>query len=420
MTLKPDLKYADLQACCVCLGFRDEDTYKVDADAAASIRSILRYLRNESVSCDIRRELGTLKILTSDLIPLLKVSRADPILFDLVIRLMVGLTQPAVVCFRNEIPTDRDLYAAFLKVDTILKEYKYAFADEKLFRVLAECVEDLLNKTPEQLAIAGAPVTDIDPNARHNRFGGTFELLNTQSISSRPLIYHHDVTVPLRRSLLTCVETSAIDQVNLDLGKRIRRKACNRKPLIEREFRRRSVLCVQLFLQKFCWQFLRNCYNLLMRAARDAILRQSTQANDETYYLWSMQFFMAFCRLYRFRPQYLSESLNASVFNWVYTLSMGYREALLSDRRGGARNQSALQWSRRLALAVSACRQFLLCLQEMFNPSKEEVWRKSFNNRGGGNEEDDEGETLEAREHRLGVQKQVAESLMCNKHILRC
>ncbi|CDI96861.1 timeless [Echinococcus multilocularis] len=531
MALKSDSKYADLQACCVCLGFLDEKEYKVDVDAAASIRSILRYLRNESASCDIRRELGNLKILTSDLIPLLKVSRADPILFDLVVRLMVSLTQPAVVCFHNEIPNDRDLHAAFLKVDAILKEYKHAFADEQLFRVLAECVEDLFNKpwedrsnddrllierililirnvlhispdattehrtdddvsvhdqllwtihlsgwddlllflanakdelnvfafhileitslmlrekTPEQLASAGSPLADIDPsirvlercrlkeqeekraalvrlNMRHNRFGGTFELLNTQSISCRPLIYHHDVTVPLRRSRLICAGTStkctdfvAIDQVDLDLGKRIRRKPCSRKPLIEREFRRRSALSVQLFLQKFCWQFLCNCYNLLMHAARGAILRQSTQANDETYYLWSMRFFMAFCRLYRFRPQYLSESLNANVFNWVYTLSMGYREALLTDRRGGARNQNALQYSRRLALAVSAHLQFLLCLQEMFKPSKKEVREKGLNGCRGDDEEEEEQETLEAREHRLRVQKQVAESLMSN------
>lgn len=27
-------RYSDLQACCVCLGFRDEDEYKIDVDAA--------------------------------------------------------------------------------------------------------------------------------------------------------------------------------------------------------------------------------------------------------------------------------------------------------------------------------------------------------------------------------------------------
>ncbi|KAM7543060.1 hypothetical protein Aperf_G00000000409 [Anoplocephala perfoliata] len=524
MAAEVDPKYIDLQACCACLGFVDENVYKVDVDAPASIRLILRYLRYESTSCDIRRELGKMKILTSDLIPLLKVSKSDPILFDLAVRLMVSLTQPAIVCFRNEIPSDRDLYAAFLKVDSILKSYKQAFADEDLFRVLAESVECVFNKewderseddrlmierililirnvlhisldasiehrsdedvsihdqllwtihlsgwddlllflanaqdergvfafhileivslmlreqTPEQLASAGINATDNDPtsqvlercylreqeekkaslmqlNTRQNRFGGTFELVGTQSISSRPLIYHHDVTAPLRRNRLPNLDnttsssptsTSAIEQVDLNFGKRMRRKAVNRKPLIEREYHRRSVLSVQLFLQKFCWEFLKNCYNLLMSSARSAILRRNTQANDETYYLWSMRFFMAFCRLYKFRPQYLSESLNVNVFNWVYTLAMGYREALLTGKRGGAKNQNALQCSRRLALAVSAYRQFLLCLQEMLKGSGNKV--ESYI-------EDDEPETLEVREQRLRTQKQVAESLMAN------
>ncbi|VUZ47273.1 unnamed protein product, partial [Hymenolepis diminuta] len=118
-----------------------------------------------------------------------------------------------------------------------------------------------------------------------------------------------------------------------------------------------------------------------------------------------MRFFMAFCRLYKFRPQYLSESLNVNVFNWVYTLSMGYREALLTDKRGGARNQNALQCSRRLALALSAYRQFLLCLQEMLRDSSKKVEP---------NTEEDELETLEAKERRLKNQKKVAESLMSN------
>ncbi len=97
-----------------------------------------------------------------------------------------------------------------------------------------------------------------------------------------------------------------------------------------------------------------------------------------------------------------SESLSVSVFNWVYTLSMGYREALFADRRGGATNQNALQGSRRLALAVSAYRQFLLCLQEMTKPTSAQPQQP-----------DPDGETVEERENRLSTQKQAAESLMC-------
>ncbi len=99
-----------------------------------------------------------------------------------------------------------------------------------------------------------------------------------------------------------------------------------------------------------------------------------------------------------------SESLSVSVFNLVYTLSMGYREALFADRRGGATNQNALQGSRRLALAVSAYRQFLLCLQEMTKPTPAQPQQQ---------QPDPDGETVEERENRLSTQKQAAESLMC-------
>lgn len=103
-----------------------------------------------------------------------------------------------------------------------------------------------------------------------------------------------------------------------------------------------------------------------------------------------------------------SESLNASVFNWVYTLSMGYREALFANRRGGATNQTALQGSRRLALAVSAYRQFLLCLQEMTKPPTTTTESAPASS----SEREEDQESVETREKRIKTQKQAAESLM--------
>ncbi|KAL7058798.1 hypothetical protein AAHC03_013402 [Spirometra sp. Aus1] len=525
-----DLRYADLQACCVCIGFRDEDVYKVDADAEASLRSILRYLRAENSSCDIRRELGHLKLITSDLLPLMKTPNITNALFDLTIRLLVNLTQPAIVCFRHEIPKDRDLYTSYMQVDSLLKDCKKAFADEQVFRVLAARVESLFNKTwversnddrllierililirnvlhitpdttsehrtdedvsvhdqllwamhlsgwdelllfmanaederdnfafhtleiislmlreqtPELLASAGKPAdvaAAMNPeskvlercrlrekerkraalaelNMRHNRFGGTFELLNTKSLSNRPLIYHHDVTAPLLRARMRCDPTSRTESsedvgtltsdvglVDLNLGKTVRRKARNKKPLIEWELHRRSIFGVQLYLQNFCWQFLCNCYNPLMSAVRSAILRQTTQANDETYYLWAMRFFMAFCRLYNFRAELVSETLSVSVFHWVYQLSMSYRSALLADKKGGGTNITALHNSRRLALAVAAYRQFLLSLQEMTRPGSTVVTPAA----------DISQENPQESSQRLKAHKQAAESLMAN------
>ncbi|THD19241.1 putative Timeless [Fasciola hepatica] len=118
------LRFADIQACCACLGFREGPVYKIDSDAEASVRSLLRYLRNEGSDCDVRLELGRLRIVSSDLIPLLRSCGENKTLMELVIRLLMNLTQPAIVCFRQELPKDRDLYGTYVQLDDLLKSYK--------------------------------------------------------------------------------------------------------------------------------------------------------------------------------------------------------------------------------------------------------------------------------------------------------
>ncbi|CAH8497236.1 unnamed protein product [Dicrocoelium dendriticum] len=149
MLADPVLRCADIQACCSCLGFREGDVYKVDTDAEASIRALLRYLRNESSNCDVRRELGRLRILSSDLIPLLRSCVGNKTLTELTIRLLVNLTQPAIICFRQEVPKDRDLYGAYAQVDDLLRSYKKDFANSELFSVLRNLVGELLDRVSE-------------------------------------------------------------------------------------------------------------------------------------------------------------------------------------------------------------------------------------------------------------------------------
>ncbi|KAF6777640.1 hypothetical protein AHF37_02922 [Paragonimus kellicotti] len=523
MLADPILRYADIQACCACLGFREGSVYKIDADAEASVRTLLRYLRNENHECDVRRELGRLKIVSSDLIPLLRSCTGNRLLVELVIRLLMNLTQPAIVCFRQEIPKDRDLYGAYVQVDDLLKSYKKDFADEELFRVLCNLVGELLDRkweerseddrlliervliltrnvlhiapdpteerrtdedvsvhdqllwalhlsgwdelllflgnaedehmfafhtleiislmlreqTPDLLAFAGKRTPELMQmseitqrcwameNAekrqslrqlctRQNRFGGTYELYNTPSLSNRPLIYHHNVTSsmnstqPIRNSttdtpLVTQQFEDKVGIVDLDIGKRVFRKPKSRKPLIERSVHRRSILAVQLFLQNFCWQFLQFCYNPLMRAARASLTRHATQENDETYYLWSMRFFMAFCRLFRFRSALLSETLSASTFHWIYDQVMHYREVMLSDKRGGGTNRKAIQASRRLELSVAAYREFLTCLGRMIKTTEADHIPDLSTS-----------ETQDIVEERLRIQSTAAESIMAN------
>ncbi|CAH8641113.1 unnamed protein product [Schistosoma intercalatum] len=522
MLADPTLRYADIQACCSCLGFREGDTYKIDTDAEVSIRTLLRYLRNETAECDIRRELGQLRIVSSDLIPLLRCCSGNKILFELVIRLLMNLTQPAIVCFRQEIPKDRDLYSAYLQVDDLLKSYKKDFADEELFRVLCNVVGSLLDRsweerseedrllierililirnvlhiapdvvgeqrtdedvsvhdqilwamhlsgwdelllflansddeqmfafhtleiislmlreqTPELLACAGNRAEtkselntrrklierlkirdDMERknflyacNLRQARFGGAFELVNTPSLSERPLIYHHDITHKAQMATVISKQLdSSVDVVDnvgiveLDVGKRKFRKPKHRKPLVDRPIHRRSILAVQLYLQGFCWQFLKFCYNPIMRVVQSGLTRQASQENDETYFLWTMRFFMAFCRVYRFRSDYISETLSVPIFHWIYDQVINYKEHLVTDKRGGASNQRAIQAARRLELAVACYKEFLTCLNRMLHVTGADKTVQPGDD-----------ETQDGVEERLRSQANVAESIIAN------
>ncbi|TPP60439.1 Protein timeless [Fasciola gigantica] len=417
------LRFADIQACCACLGFREGPVYKIDSDAEASVRSLLRYLRNEGSDCDVRLELGRLRIVSSDLIPLLRSCGENKTLMELVIRLLMNLTQPAIVCFRQELPKDRDLYGTYVQLDDLLKSYKKKWEerseDDRLLieRILIlvrnvlhigpdkseEATTDdnvsvhdqllwamhlsgwdelllflgnaedeqmfifhtleiislmLREQTPETLASAGSsnPSTVkmdelaerqraveeadkrkflFDRGSRQNRFGGTFELWNTASLSDRPLIYHHDVTQQAVTNQPPAETKSQghvselegrLEMVDLDKDKRTFRKARNRKPVIDRPLHHRSILAIRLYLQRFCWNFLQFCYNPLMHAAKASLTRHATQENDETYYLWAVHFFLAFSRLYRFRSSLIREYLRKLIEGAHLFISM------LSDR----------------------------------------------------------------------------------------
>ena len=82
---------------------------------------------------------------------------------------------------------------------------------------------------------------------------------------------------------------------------------------------RRSTLSIRMFLKEFCVQFLENCYNPLMAAVKDTLVRERAQENDETYYLWAMRFFMEFQRLYQFRVDFV-RLVTEGNFYWVNTM----------------------------------------------------------------------------------------------------
>ncbi|XP_037703014.1 protein timeless homolog isoform X2 [Choloepus didactylus] len=133
----------ELLATCSALGYLEGDTYHKEPDCLESVKDLIRYLRHEDEMRDVRQQLGAAKILQSDLLPILTQHHQDKPLFEAVIRLMVNLTQPALLCF-GSVPKEPSFRHHFLQVLTYLQAYKEAFASEKAFGVFSETLYELL------------------------------------------------------------------------------------------------------------------------------------------------------------------------------------------------------------------------------------------------------------------------------------
>ncbi|XP_075381523.1 protein timeless homolog isoform X3 [Mycteria americana] len=139
----------ELLATCSALGYLEGDVYHREPDCLESVKDLIRYLRHEDETRDVRQQLGAAQILQNDLLPILVQHPQDKVLFDAVVRLMVNLTQPALLCF-GKVPPDAASRHHFLQVLSYLQAYKEAFASEKVFGVLSEKLYDLLQLDWEQ------------------------------------------------------------------------------------------------------------------------------------------------------------------------------------------------------------------------------------------------------------------------------
>ncbi|XP_064262334.1 protein timeless homolog isoform X3 [Passer domesticus] len=139
----------ELLATCSALGYLEGDVYHREPDCLESVKDLIRYLRHEDETRDVRQQLGAAQILQNDLLPILVQYPQEKLLFDAIIRLMVNLTQPALLCF-GKVPADATSRHHFLQVLSYLQAYKEAFASEKVFVVLSEKLYNLLQLDWEQ------------------------------------------------------------------------------------------------------------------------------------------------------------------------------------------------------------------------------------------------------------------------------
>ncbi|XP_022243537.1 protein timeless homolog [Limulus polyphemus] len=141
---------ADLLATCHSLGSWDQKEYIKEPDCFEGIKDLIRFLRRDDDTHDIRRQLGTIRVLETDLLPLLKYYPNDSALFEVNLRLLVNITNPALLLYHEELPEEKTTRNQYLEVVGQLQVYKQAFADAKVWAVLTKRLGDLLQLTWEQ------------------------------------------------------------------------------------------------------------------------------------------------------------------------------------------------------------------------------------------------------------------------------
>ncbi|KAG5899963.1 hypothetical protein JTB14_034534 [Gonioctena quinquepunctata] len=137
---------AEIAATCSALGYFDgqQNKYFADTNTLETVKDLIRYLRRDNENHDIRRELGDMKVLQTDLIPLLKNYHEEDDLFDVLLRLVMNLTTPPLLLWEFELPKEKTTRNFYLQVEDHLKLYKEAFSDEGVWAVLSTRLSMLL------------------------------------------------------------------------------------------------------------------------------------------------------------------------------------------------------------------------------------------------------------------------------------
>nr|XP_018672329.1 protein timeless homolog [Ciona intestinalis] len=135
----------EILSTCASLGYLEDDKYFKEVDCLDSIKYLIKYLHNDDNNHSVRIQLGESQILQNDLIPLLIHYANDGDLFQTVLRLVVNLTQPTLLCFGGKVPKDTLLHHHFLQIVAYNQGYKEAFGSGgEIWKILSQKVYDVL------------------------------------------------------------------------------------------------------------------------------------------------------------------------------------------------------------------------------------------------------------------------------------
>ncbi|XP_057326747.1 protein timeless homolog [Microplitis mediator] len=135
---------AELAATCDALGYYDGATYHLDSDALNVIKDLIKYLKRDDDTHTVRRYLGQAKLLETDLIQILIQHSSKSELWDVLLRLMINLTSPALMFYNEELPAERTNRNYYLQLVSYLQGYKKALTDDRLWTVVSNRLGKIL------------------------------------------------------------------------------------------------------------------------------------------------------------------------------------------------------------------------------------------------------------------------------------
>ncbi|CAG0919651.1 unnamed protein product [Notodromas monacha] len=176
---------------------------------------------------------------------------------------------------------------------------------------------------------------------------GSYHVKGMKGVGTNEVITHKPFQAP--------------SQITFDRLKQKRRIPKNKFVPREKEpsQRRRSALPVLVFLKEFALEFLHGAYNKIMSIVKNYLSAGRAQANDESYYLWSLRFFMEFNRHHRFEVDLVSETLSVTIFTFVQMQVDRYSDMMMTDKR------KMRLWAKRLHIAFRAYHELLMNIVSM-------------------------------------------------------
>lgn len=114
---------------------------------AEAVRDLIKFLRRDGDDHETRRFLGAANIVETDLLPILLLVGGDAAkseLFDLIIRLLVNLTTPALLIYNEQPPVEKTQSQYYLQMVSHLQKYKRAFTDEAVWKIIVDKLAEVI------------------------------------------------------------------------------------------------------------------------------------------------------------------------------------------------------------------------------------------------------------------------------------